>query len=188
MVAGEDTRWGRLLRQPLPAFPLLRARHKARELTPSLLPQQGFALSQMPSVNCLVAFCPGLTRELRCEDAFVIWPSHSMSSSFGLLCVQLRAIARALLCTRGCAVRSWGWWHSHCFYPSPATSTRSCGLGNGLLFFFCLSFFTLKKVLIFKSLEHAWDVDIGERKLSLVRLLWPPPHLWVSAEDLDQLS
>lgn len=81
-----------------------------------------------------------------------------MSSFLGCIFYSWRVMDRALLCTPGCAVHSWGWWHGHCFYPSPATSTRSCGLGNGLLFFFCFSFITLKRVLIFKSLEHAWEV------------------------------
>lgn len=36
-------------------------------------------------------------------------------------------------------------------------------------------FFTLKEALLFKSLEHAWEVHLGGRMLSLVSPLCPLP-------------
>lgn len=67
-------------------------------------------------------------------------------------------------------------------------NTRSCGLGNGLLLFKFFSFFMLKKGWLFKSLEHAWEVDLEGRKLSLVSPLCLLPRLQVSAGELGQFS
>lgn len=62
------------VRWPSPAFPLqtLSAQDLWAEPRASC-----FAFSQTPLISCLDTFRPGLTQELRDEDAFVIWPSSS---------------------------------------------------------------------------------------------------------------